>query len=341
MHHHRLRRPLAGLALLAVGALLVGCAGGPAADPADSDAASGGERGGKDSITIVHAPINYEVAYIAEREGYFDELGLDVTITPGGPPQDNIAQIMGGSADLTIGSWDTIVTSTAEGMPLLAVASAGVVSSTVDTSGIIVRADSGIETVAGLEGKTIAFNDLGGGPHIVTIQSFEKAGLTEAAFEAVRIPFASMQATLESGQVDAVFPSDSFYEQMIALDDYRVIANPTREFRAGLPITIWTATEQWLAENPGTADRFIEAMERATAFYEDPANHEAVLQIRQDVGGMSAEQAEAMKGEFAVAIPLGVTQSVTEALISTGAIEDNGQIKTSEELVWEDSPTTE
>ncbi len=316
--------------------LVTGCAGGsaPAAEVKE-------EGGGKDAITIIHAPVNYELPYIAEKQGYFEEVGLDVTIKPGGTPQDNLAQIMGGSADLTIVAWDTIVTATAEGMPVLAVAGQGVVSDTIDTSGIIVRDDSGIESVSDLSGKTIAFNDLGGGPHIVTMQSFEAAGLATDDFEAIRIPFASMQAALENGQVDAVYPSDSFYEQISAVEANAVIANPTREFRAGLPITLWAGTEQWLDENPGTADRFIQAMEKAVAFYEDEANSDAVIKIRQEVGGISAEQAAAMKTEFGIAIPFEVTQSVTDALVQFGVVQNAEGVKTSKEVVWSGAQTAD
>lgn len=287
------------------------------------------------------APINCELPHIAAQQGFFEEAGLDVTITPGGTPQDNLAQIMGGSADLTIVSWDTMVTASAEDLPVLAVAGQGVVSSTVDTSGLLVGADSGITSVADLTGKTIAFNDLGGGPHIVTQQAFKEAGIDVGDFEAVKLPYASMQAALEAGQVDAVFPADSFYEQMSSNSAFSVIANPTREFRADLPITLFAATTQWLAENPGTATKFIEAMEKAEAFYEDEANHDAVLQIRQDVGQITPEQAEAMHAEFSVPMPLDVTQSVTDALVEYGAVENAENVKTSRELIWEQAPIRE
>lgn len=329
------------LALAGAAALLAGCAGNGAGGASDAAPVSGEEGEGTNSITIIHAPINYELPFIAQQEGYFADAGLEVTIKADGTPQDNLAQIMGNSADLTIVSWDTIVTATAEGIPVLGVAGQGVVSSTVDTSGIVVRADSGIASAADLKGKTVVFNDLGGGPHIVTMQALAEVGLGAADFEAVKMPFASMQTALEGGQVDAVFPSDSFYEQISSLPENTVIANPTREFRAGLPITMWAATGPWLEANPGTASRFIEAMEKAAEFYDDEANLEAILQIRQDVGGVSREQAEAMQGEVAIPLPLGVTQSVTDALVEFGAVENADGVSSSRDMIWRDAKTSE
>ena len=126
---------------------------------------------------------------------------------------------------------------------------------------------------------------------------------------------------------------------MSANPAFTVVANPTREFRAGLPITLWAATQPWLAENPETATKFIAAMEQAQAFYEDPANHDAIIQLRQEVGQVTAEQAEAMKAEFEVSLPLAVTQSVTDALVEYGAVDNAENVKTSRELIWAQSPT--
>ncbi|WP_157984102.1 ABC transporter substrate-binding protein [Nesterenkonia muleiensis] len=290
-------------------------------------------------MTAIHAPVNYEPLYIAEQHGYFDDAGLEVTITAGGTPQDNLAQIMGGSADLTITSWDVLVSSTAEQIPALAVASNSVVSNSVDTSGLVVRTDSGITDVEDLTGRTVAFNDIGGGPHVVTMQAFRDAGLSEDQFEAVRIPFASMQAALESGQVDAAFPSDSFYRQVAEHENFQVIANPTREYRAGLPITLWAATETWLQENADIAERFTHAMDSAIEFYEDESNAEAVSAIREEVTGEAQTNSEAPQGEFNTAIDLEVSQSVTDALVEFGIVEDAQNVKTADEIVWERATT--
>lgn len=316
------------LGTLALG--LAGCGG-----------SSTGQEGETAEVTAIVAPVNYEQAYIAEQEGYFEDRGLDVEIKPGGTPQDNIAQVMGGSADLTIGSWDTIVSSTAQGVPIKVVASSGVVSSTVDTSGLIVMADSDIQSAEDLQGRTVAFNDLGGGPHLVAMQAAEEAGVSRDGFESVRLPFASMEASLTEGHVDAVFPSDSFYEQMADDPAYRVIANPTREFRAGLPITVWTATDAWLEQNPETATKFIEALDEANEFYADPANLDEVLAIRQEVSGVSEEQARQMRSEFSTTIPLGVTQSVTDVLVDYGIVENPEGVKPAREMIWEHSPTSD
>ncbi|WP_345751338.1 ABC transporter substrate-binding protein [Microbacterium rhizophilus] len=342
MKHSTLQRTArwAGVAAIAAIALFAtACSGGTPAPAAGGGDADSGERPGKTDITVIHAPINYEPVYIAEQEGYFDEVGLNVTIKPGGTPQDNLAQVSGGSADLAIISWDVAVTATSENLPVKVVSANAVVSTEFDTSGIVVRADSGIESLKDLEGKTVAFNDLGSGGNVAVKQSFEAAGVDPSKVEDVLIPFAGMQAALEGAQVDAAFPSDAFYAQLSNDPTYKVIDNPSREFRGGLPITLWAATDPWLQQNPGTADKFNEAMQKAADFYNDEANLDAVLAIRSEITGKPVDEVPKTLTPAALETPAGIAEETTQALKEFGFIDN--EPKSVDEILWEDAPRSE
>lgn len=332
---HSIRRSgrLAGLAATAAAALAAtACSNaGPDLEPA------GGGQGEGDSaaLTVLHAPINYEPLYIADQEGFFEEAGLDVTITPGGTAQDNLGQLAGGSADISIVSWDAAVTATAEGVPIKIISGNGIISTEKDTSGVMVRKDSGIASMADLEGKTIAFNSIGSGGNVPVLQALEAEGVDSSTVTQVAIPYASMQAALENKQVDAVFPSDSFFAQISAVDDYTSISHPSREFRGGLGITLWAVTDQWLGENAETAAKFNEAMAQAIEFYEDPANVETVYEIRAEVTGQPVEDVQFGLAEMALEIDPAVSQQTTDALEQFGLVENP---KTVDEILWEEAP---
>lgn len=288
-----------------------------------------------EAITILYAGIAYEPLLLAEQEGYFDEVGLDVEIKAGGPPQDNLAQAVGGSADIIAAAWDTMVISTAEGMPVEVVAGNSVVSDSVDTSGVVVRADSGIETLADLEGKTVAFDSIGAGGTSEFNTALTEAGVDPTTVELVAIPYASMQASLENGQVDAVFPSDPFYQQIAEVDANTVIANPVRETRSGVPITLWAATSEWLDENPETASAFVEALDRGIEFYSDSANLDAVLAVRAEVSQQPVENVSTSLPEMQSAIDGVATAAAIQQLIDAGKVEDPLGV---DEIVWEETP---
>lgn len=317
---------LAALAVACAGVLAVTACGGDAAESATSK-----------SITVLHAPINYEPLYIAEQEGFFDEVGLEVDIRPGGTAQDNLSQLLGGSADVSTVSWDAAVTATAEGLPIRLISGAGLISNTVDTSGIVVRKDSGITDLSGLEGKTIAFNSLGSGGNVPALQALSDAGVNLDSVEQVALPYASMRTSLSSSQVDAVFPSDSFYNQVISDESFHVISNPSREYRAGLGITMWAATEAWLQEDAETAEKFNEAMAKAVDLYNDDANADMVYEVRSKVTGNSIEDVKGPLVEQQVAVDPEVSQKTTDALEKFGMVSNP---KSVDEILWEGTPRT-
>lgn len=313
-------------------ALAMACAGVMAVTACGGDAA---ESAAGKTITVLHAPINYEPLYIAEQKGFFDEVGLDVEIRPGGTAQDNLSQLVGGSADVSTVSWDAAVTATAQDLPIKLISGAGLISKEVDTSGVVVRKDSGITDLSGLEGKTIAFNSLGSGGNVPVLQALTDAGVNLDSVKQVALPYASMRTSLSSSQVDAIFPSDSFYNQVISDDSFHVIANPSREYRAGLGITLWAATNPWLQQNGETAKKFNEAMAKAVAFYNDDANVDAVYEVRSEVTGNSIEDSKGPLVEQQVAIDPEVSQKTTEALEKFGMISNP---KSVDEILWEGTP---
>lgn len=288
-----------------------------------------------ETITILYAGIAYEPLLLAEQEGYFEEAGLDVDIKAGGPPQDNLAQAVGGSADIIAAAWDTMVISTAEGMPVEVIAGNSVVSDTVDTSGVVVRADSGIETLADLEGKTVAFDSVGAGGTSEFNTALTEASVDPSSVEIVAIPYASMQASLENGQVDAVFPSDPFYQQIAEVESNTVIANPVRETRSGVPITLWAATSEWLAQNPDSASAFIKALDKGIEFYNDPANLDAVLEVRAEVSQQSIDEVSSSLTDMRSAIDDDATTAAIQQLVDADKVENPLSV---DEIVWSETP---
>lgn len=267
------------IALAAAAALTLSACGGGSSN----DAATDVNGDALIPLTVQVSPIQYEPAVIALQEGYFEDAGLDVTITFGAGPSEMIASALSGDSDVVSTSWAALAQAVAEGSPVSGFMGNGIVSEEIDSSGVLVREDSPIKTVADLEGKSVAVVGIGTGTEIPLFLAAVDAGIEnpETSITQVAIPYAGMQASIESGTVDAYFPADSFYFQMLEAGA-REIANPVREFQGGNPTTIWTASDKWLADNGDTIERFETAMVQAFEFYMDPANEDATLQVRAD-----------------------------------------------------------
>lgn len=308
--------------LTAAAAALTGCAAG----------GSESSTRGVEQLTVVAAPIQFEAAYIAAEQGFFADQGLEVKILPGADPAANMAMAVSGEADLITASWGVLTTATASGVPIKGVVGNGIVSPTADNSGIMVRPDSGIESVSDLAGKTVGMVSINSGGDIPMLQAMAAEGGDPSAIIQVNVPYAGMEAALEQGTVDAVFPADNFYHQMVTAG-YTVLSNPIREYQAYSSGTLWAATDQWLAANPDTAAKFSAAMDAAISYYDDPANVETVRAITAAVKSVAVEEVD--PATYATLDPVfyvDAGQDLVDAYEDLGLVREP---KTAEQMIWE------
>lgn len=323
-------KPLIGIAAIAALALTA-CSGGGESN----DSGGSAEEGGLTKLSIQVAPIQYEPAKIAEQEGFFEAAGLEVEISVGAGPAEMLAQVVSGEVDIAATSWSVLAQSINEGMPVLGVAGNGIVSPDFDSSGVLVAADSSIQSVKDLEGGTVGVVGLGTGTEIPLFMQAVDEGIADpaTAIEQVAIPYAGMQAALESGTVDAVFPADSFYFQILD-SGARQIASPVREYQGKAPVTIWTARTDWIESNEATLEKFQEAMGQAIDFYMDEANKDAVLEIRAEHLGVPVAEVPSTLVPMSLAINFPELQTQLDAMYD---FEYLPEVK-ADDLFWAGAP---
>lgn len=312
-----------------------------ASDPLDDSAAADGDAAASSDLTkvsVVVAPIHFETTYIAQQEGYFAEEGLDVEIIAGASPTANIARVVSGEVDITTGSLGTMVTSSAQGVPITMISSNGYTSPDFATSGVLTLTSSDIESVADLEGRTVAIQGLNTGSEIPLFLAAEAAGIDPMSIERVEIASAGMETALVEGTVDAVLASAPQYNQLQARDDVQLIVNPSTEYLPYSPITTWTVADSWLEENADIAAAFNAAMEKAQVYYEDPANLEAILDITAEVSQIDRD---ALSAESL--IPVSVATDVEAASKQVDGFSAFGLVDTEvsiDDFLWSEAPRT-
>ena len=322
-----LARGAAVVALAATASLGLSACGG------DTTASSDG-NGGTVKIKVAVAPIQFETAYIAQQQGYFADQGLDVELVRGSDPASLLAQVVSGDVNIGIGSWINVATSASKGVPVKVIGGNGLVDPTSDNSGVLVAKDSPVKSLKDLSGKTIGVVGVKTGGDIPVLQAIEGAGVDVDTVKEVAIPYAGMQAALERKTVDAVMAADSFYHQLVSAG-YVSISNPVREYQSNMPVTVWTATAPWLAQNATTAKKFTAAMTEAVAYYNDPANLESVRKVYAEVN--QADLAKAPK----TFVPADVTINVKEAQDGVDAMRHFGLLEKSvavKDILWEQAP---
>ena len=211
---------------------------------------------------------NHTGLYVAQSLGYYEEAGLDVEIVQ--PPEDGAALMCAaGQAQFAIEAQDTMAASLALDDPLGITAVAAVIQH--NTSGIISRAGDGIDTPAGLTGKTYStwespielamlenvVNDDGGDFSQVTL---------------IPNDITDEPAALAAHQTDAIWVFEGWgyiNSEVEGIDcDYFNFSDVNPVFDYYTPVII--ANNDYLAENSDQAKAFMEATAKG---YEYAAEH--------------------------------------------------------------------
>lgn len=227
----------------------------------------GNDKTSAESVTVVldWAPnTNHTGIYVAQKLGYFEQVGLDVQIVQ---PADGSAETLVASnkAQFGVSFQDSLAPAFAGASPLPVTAVAAVIQH--NTSGIISRAGEGMSTPKGLEGKKYATWDM----------DVEKATIRDV-MDADGGDFSKVQlipstvtdevSALQSKSVDAIW---IFYGwagvacEVAGLEtDYFEFADIDPVFDYYTPVII--GNNEWMKNNPEAAKAFVTALSKGYTY---------------------------------------------------------------------------
>jgi NitT/TauT family transport system substrate-binding protein len=140
-------KSLFNLSITLIALYLTGCG-------ASTDKALEPNSKGLISITLQtdwYAQAEHGGFYQAVAEGYYQTVGLDVTIIPGGPNAMTSQKVASGAAQFSISRSDDIAVHASRGVPLIVVAAL----MQHDPQALLYHEESGIETFEDLDGRSI------------------------------------------------------------------------------------------------------------------------------------------------------------------------------------------
>jgi ABC-type nitrate/sulfonate/bicarbonate transport system substrate-binding protein len=236
---------------------------------------------------------------MAEERGYFDDLGLALTVINASTPEGPIGYVEEGFVDFGVAQQPQIALAKDEGASIVAV---GALVPRA-TEAMIWLEGSKIDEVADLAGKTIAF------PGLPSQRFFlegilEEAGLTPEDVELERVGNELVPA-LVSGRADAIF--GGFWNVEGAALEARGL-EPVITRVGNLGISAYEEAVVVARANPGAGERrlisdFMSAVARGNAAaVEDP--EKAVQLIEQEVGDDPAVGRKATEAGVAATLPL-------------------------------------
>ena len=147
----------------------------------------------------------YDPVYVAKEKGFFAEEGLNVEIVDtvaGGATA--VQMVSSGDVQGALLSTMALINAANAGMPVVGVADIQSAFEEAPLEEFYVRADSGINSIEDLKGKTIAINLVKSSFHYTWLMALENAGMSEDDVTFVNLPFDQQEAALVRGDVDAI-----------------------------------------------------------------------------------------------------------------------------------------
>jgi putative hydroxymethylpyrimidine transport system substrate-binding protein len=200
-----------------------------------------------------HAPL-----IIAEKRGYFKEMGLEVEMIEPADPNDPPKLVAAGKLDLAISYQPQLHIQVDQGLPVVRV---GTLVS-VPLNALVVLKNGPIKSIADLKGKKVGFS-VGGFEEALLSGMLEKYNLKMSDIELININF-SLSPALIAKKVDAVIGAFRNFE----LNQMDIVGHPGRAFypeEHGVPVyeeLIYISNIN--NRNNPIFDKFFKAIQKAT-----------------------------------------------------------------------------
>ncbi|MCU1545350.1 MAG: nitrate transporter substrate-binding protein [Homoserinimonas sp.] len=208
--------------------------------------------------------------YLGLDQGFFAEEGINLTITSFATGGANIVPaVVDGDYQFGFSNMLSLMAANEDAATVKivspAVASSG--DTSLDFGAVIVRADSDIQQLADLEGKTISNNSVGNINDTVIRTLVDNAGADSATITFTEVPFPNAAAALEAGTVDAAFVVEPFVTAAKAAG-HRVLNYTYASFDPKLDVAAYFASAKLMKQNPELVARFQAAVTKSLEFAE-------------------------------------------------------------------------
>ncbi len=244
---------------------------------------SGCEAGGESSVIRIGYHSNYGgsgAVLTAIEKGYFADQGLTVELVSFASGPSEIAALNSGTIDFAY------IGQGAHSLVINGMAEIVCTQNISDAEAIIVNVNSGIETVADLEGKTIAALFGTSSEDMVNI-ALASEGLSQDDVVMKNYDMAGAVTALASGTVDAICVWEEYrFEAVDALGKDGVMLCTTGDFSdVYAPLSSWVTTEEYIENNEETVQAFVNAVVKAQNYW--AYNTESTCQLISNELGIS------------------------------------------------------
>ena len=236
--------------------------------------------GGKSAI--FYLPLS-----ITERLGYFRDAGLEVEIADVQSGARALQSLVGGSAEVGVGTFDHTIQMQAKHQPVVAVVQFGRVPGLV--LGVIAAKAGFYRGPQDLKGKSIGVTAPGSSTHFMAAYLMVRNGLKpdDASFIGVGVTSTAVAAA-RRGEIDAIVTSDPMVSIMESENLIKVVADTrTAEgaravYGGPYPAGALYATPAFIEKNPNTVQALVTAFVRSLKWIETHSAEDVARLMPED-----------------------------------------------------------
>jgi NitT/TauT family transport system substrate-binding protein len=263
------RTVLCASVAVSVAAMMAACS----SSGGGSSASGGGTPGAPETknITVTWSAGSGATSplWLAADEGIFAKHGLDVNVVQSGSTAGATA-VLAGKAQIFYGEATSAFQAAAQGSPV------EIVGTLRNKNVFKFYVSPSITTAADLAGKSIAISSAGDSTDLSSRSALATLGVDENKVTFLPTGTSTLRLTaLVTGHVAGTLLTEPTASQA-AKQGMKLILDQTTQPFAGSAITISKSFGQ---KNPNTVTAFIESMEEAVKFLDDPANKDEVLKV--------------------------------------------------------------
>ena len=224
---------------------------------------------------------------IAEKKGFFEQQGLNVTINDFAGGSKSLQALVGGSVDVVTGAYEHTIRMQNKGQDVVGICALGRFPGIV----IAVRKDLAgeVKTIADLKGRTVGVTAPGSSTSLMLQYAMLKNGLQDTDVSLIGVGGgAGAVAAIKQGQVDAVSHLDPVIAQLQYDGDINILIDTrteagTRELFGGPnPAATLYTTGAFIEENPVTSQRLVNGMLEALKWLQTASPEEVAETVPEE-----------------------------------------------------------
>jgi len=278
----------AGAAVVAVA--LTACGEG---SPSGSTSGAAEASDGLTKVVVGVLPIapSAAVQYGIDK-GIFEEHGLQVELSNASSGAAMLPAVSTGDINVGIGNPLSVLVSKDKGLDMKILS--GYSNSKAegdDITGVVVKADSGIDSWADLAGKTVSVNSVNTQGDLTIMEAASQDGGDPKAVKFSELSFPDSPAQLERGNVDASWLPEPFLAQTLADPAYKLLGYNYQDTIPGLPTMVAFTSGKYASENPEVVADFNAALTEVL----DAAESDSAGVASSVAGFLKIDEAKAQK----------------------------------------------